>query len=217
MRRMILALLLLAAPLAALAAPLTNQDVITLVRGGLGEAVILQAIDTSEPAFDTSATGLIGLKNGGASDAIIQRVIARSQAAKPAATATSAATPAAPAAVKPAVVQTATAPACADCGTVQSVREVEKAGQASGVGAVGGGVLGGVLGRQIGGDRTGTVIGAIGGAVAGHQIEKHAKSGRVWEVTVRFADGTRTYSQDTQPALASGDRVRVVNGTLVRQ
>ena len=218
MRRLIIALLL-AAPLAALAAPLTNQDVITLIRGGLGEAVVLQAIDTSEPAFDTSAAGLLALKNGGASDAVIQRVLSRSQAVKPAATAASApaAAAVAPTAAKPAVVQTAAAPACADCGTVQSVREIEKSGQASGVGAVGGGVLGGVLGRQIGGDRTGTVIGAIGGAVAGHQIEKHAKSAKVWEVTVRFADGTRTYSQDTQPALASGDRVRVVNGALVRQ
>jgi outer membrane lipoprotein SlyB len=212
MRNFIVAILL-AAPLACLAAPLTNQDVITLVKGGLSEATVLQAIDTSEPAFDTTATGLVALKNGGVSDAIIQRILSRSQAAPQAAK--PAAAPAA-AAAKPIPVA-ATTPACADCGTVQSVREIEKAGQASGVGAVGGGVLGGVLGRQIGGDRTGTVIGAIGGAVAGHQIEKHAKSGKLWEISVRFNDGTRSFTQDTQPALASGDRVRVVNGALVRQ
>ncbi|MGQ0652569.1 MAG: glycine zipper 2TM domain-containing protein [Betaproteobacteria bacterium] len=215
MRKFILALLL-AVPLASLAAPLTNQDVITLVKGGLAEATILQAIDTSEPAFDTSAMGLVQLKNGGVSDAVIQRILSRASA-KPAAAPAAAAAAAAGPGAQPAGVQVAAAPQCPDCGTVQSVREVDRPGQASGVGAVTGGLLGGVLGRQIGGDRTGTVIGAVGGAVAGHQIEKHAKSGKLWEVSVRFSDGTRTYTQDTQPGVAPGDRVRVVNGALVRQ
>lgn len=217
MRKLILAVAL-ALPLAALAAPLTNQDVITLVKGGLGEATILQAIDTSEPAFDTSAMGLVQLKNGGVNDTIIQRILARASA-KPVATPTAAAAAAAGpgTAAKPAPVQTAAAPVCPDCGTVQSVREIDRPGQASGVGAVTGGLAGAVLGRQIGGDRTGTVLGAVGGAVAGHQVEKHVKSGKLWEVTVRFSDGTRTYTQETQPGFGQGERVRVVNGALVRQ
>ena len=215
MRKFILALLL-AVPLASLAAPLTNQDVITLVKGGLGEATILQAIDTSEPAFDTSATGLVQLKNGGVSDTVIQRILARASA-KPVATPTAAAAAAAGPGSKPAAVQTAAAPVCPDCGTVQSVREIDRPGQASGVGAVTGGLAGAVLGRQIGGDRTGTVLGAVGGAVAGHHVEKHVKSGKLWEVSVRFSDGTRTFTQESQPGVAPGDRVRVVNGALVKQ
>ena len=215
MHKLLLALFL-ALPLVSLAAPLTNQDVITLVKGGLGEATILQAIDTSEPAFDTSAAGLVALKNGGVSDTVIQRILSRASA-KPAPAPVAAASAAAGPGAQKASMQVAAAPACADCGTVQSVREIDRPGQASGVGAVSGGLLGGVLGRQIGGDRTGTVIGAVGGAVAGHQIEKHAKSGKLWEVSVRFADGTRVFTQDTQPAVAQGDRVRVVNGAVVRQ
>lgn len=223
MRNLILALIF-AIPVTATAAPLTNQDVITLVRGGLGETTVLQAIDTSDPAFDTSATGLVQLKNGGVSDTIIQRILARASAKPapaPVAAAAAAAGPgSAPAPTsKPAVMQVAAAPTCPDCGTVQSVREVEKAGQASGGGAVAGGVVGALLGRQVAPDhrRAGTVLGAVGGAVAGHQIEKHAKSGNVWEVTVRFADGTRTFTQETSPGVVAGDRVRVVNGALVRQ
>jgi outer membrane lipoprotein SlyB len=116
-------------------------------------------------------------------------------------------------------MQVAAAPQCPDCGTVTSVREVEKAGQATGVGAVAGGVLGGVLGRQIANNNrnTGTVIGAAGGALLGHQIEKNTKSGHVWEITVRFPDGIRTYTQETSPGVVAGDRVRIVNGALVRQ
>src|SRR5688572_7746047 len=37
---------------------------------------------------------------------------------------------------------------CAQCGVVQSVREIDTKGEGSGVGAVGGAVVGGVLGHQ---------------------------------------------------------------------
>ncbi len=108
--------------------------------------------------------------------------------------------------------------ACKECGVVESIVEREKAGDASGVGAVGGGVLGGVVGHQIGGGRgrdIATVVGAVGGAVAGHQIEKSMKKTTTYEITVRFEDGsTRVFSEATQPTLRERDRVKLVNGEL---
>ena len=55
-----------------------------------------------------------------------------------------------------------------------------------------------------------------GGAYAGHQIEKHVKSSKTYEVVVRMEDGgSRRFSQETQPAFRVGDRVKVVEGALV--
>lgn len=191
-----LCLILLALPLAAAAAPMTNDDVIKLVKGGLGEATVIQAIDGAEPGFDTSPDGLVKLKQGGVSDALIQRIMSRQSGAPP-------------------KVPAAAKAACPECGTITGIREVDKPGKASGVGAVAGGVLGGVLGRQIGGSTAGTVVGAAGGAVAGHMIEKQAKSGKTWEISVRFDDGSsRLFRQDTHPSWNNGTRVKLVNGAL---
>lgn len=191
MRKILLALLL-AVPLAALAAPMSNDDVIRMVKGGLVEATVMQAIDAAEPAFDTSPDGLVKLKQGGVSDKLIQHILSR----------------------KPA----ATAPACPQCGTITAIREIDKPGRATGLGAVAGGVVGGVLGRSIGGrdHRTaGTVVGAAGGAVAGHMIEKKAREGKTWEIAVRFDDGrTQAFQQETHPSWNAGDRVRVADGVL---
>jgi len=75
----------------ALAAPLGNDDVIGLLRAGLSEATVLQAIDSADPPqFDTTATGLISLKKAGASDAVIQRVLARQSGKQPQANAVAA-------------------------------------------------------------------------------------------------------------------------------
>lgn len=108
---------------------------------------------------------------------------------------------------------------CHDCGTIESVREIAKEADGSGVGAVAGGVLGGVLGNQVGNGRgrdLATVIGVVGGAVAGNQIEKSQKRVVEYQVTVRFEDGTsRVFTQPTAPAWRSGDRVKVENGLLV--
>ncbi|MGH7185009.1 MAG: glycine zipper 2TM domain-containing protein [Pseudomonadota bacterium] len=189
-----------AAPLIGFAAPMTNDDVIKMVKGGLGDATVVQAIDAAEAGFDTSADGLVKLKQGGVSDNVIQRIIARKGAAPAAAGA----------AVSP--------PVCRECGTVTGIREINKPGHATGVGAVAGGVLGGVLGRSIGGrdHRTaGTVVGAAGGAVAGHMIEKKAREGHVFEIGVRFDDGSaRAFTQETHPSWNPGSRVKLVNGAL---
>ena len=193
----ILLAVLLALSLASHAAPMTNDDVIKMVQGGLGEAIVLQAIDGAEPAFDTSPDGLVKLKQGGVGDAVIQRILGGRNIAAP---------------------RSAAPPACVDCGTVTGVREIRKAGQGTGLGAVAGGVLGGVLGRSIGGsnNRTaGTVVGAAGGAVAGHMIEKNAREGHSFEIGVRFDDGhSRVFTQETHPSLQQGSRIRLVNGAL---
>jgi outer membrane lipoprotein SlyB len=206
MRTLVIALLLAVCG-AAWAAPMTNDDVIKMVKGGLGDATVLQAIDAAEAGFDTSPDGLVKLKQGGVSEAVIQRILARASAK-----------PAAQPAAQPASQPMAAPVACPQCGTITGIREIDKPGQGTGVGAVAGGVIGGVLGRSIGGrdNRTaGTVVGAVGGAVAGHHIEKHARSGKTWELNVRFDDGSsRSFHQDMHPSWNTGQRVRLVNGAL---
>jgi outer membrane lipoprotein SlyB len=107
---------------------------------------------------------------------------------------------------------------CAECGVVESVREVEAKGQGSGLGAAGGAVVGGVLGNQVGGGRGKelmTVVGAVGGAVAGNEVEKRVKSTKSYETTVRFDDGSsRAISEANAPSWRAGDKVRVVNGVI---
>jgi outer membrane lipoprotein SlyB len=99
---------------------------------------------------------------------------------------------------------------------VESVREVREPGEAKGVGAVAGGVVGGVLGHKLGKEKPlVTVVGAAGGAFAGHQIEKHARGEKRWEVAVRLDDGSqRTLSSELEPTWRAGDRVRVVDDRL---
>ena len=108
---------------------------------------------------------------------------------------------------------------CAQCGVIESTREIDTVGEGSGVGAVGGAVAGGVLGHQVGNGRgqdVATVVGAVGGAVLGNQIEKKVKSTKSYEVTVRMEDGSsRTIHQASAPAWHSGDHVKVADGAIV--
>lgn len=188
MKNLIFALLLW--PLVALAAPMTNDDVIKMVKGGLGDATVLQAIEGAEPAFDTSPDGLVKLKQGGVSDAVIQRIMGR---------------------------KNTTTSACANCGTVTGIREIEKPRKV-GTGTAAGAVIGGVLGYAIGGHNNrgvGTVVGATGGAVAGNVIENKAGENRTFEIGVHFDDGSsRIFTQETHPSLQQGSRIRLVNGAL---
>jgi outer membrane lipoprotein SlyB len=118
--------------------------------------------------------------------------------------------------------QKARAPAkiavCSECGVIQSVQEIDTKGKGSGVGAVGGAVVGGVVGNQVGhGDtrKIATVVGAVGGAVVGNEIEKHVRSTKSWEITVRFDDGsTRVLTEDVATSWRAGDKVKVVNGVI---
>ena len=72
---------------------MNNDAVIKLVKAGLSDAVIVSTINASPGAYDTTANGLIALKQAGVSDKVIAAVVAK--AAGPAAPAAPAAAPAA--------------------------------------------------------------------------------------------------------------------------
>jgi outer membrane lipoprotein SlyB len=107
---------------------------------------------------------------------------------------------------------------CGSCGNIESIRTVTHRAQGSGLGAGAGAVLGGLLGNQIGsgnGRTLATVAGAVGGAVAGNQVEGNMKASTSYEIRVRLDDGTlRTFHQHSAPAWRTGDRVRIVKGSL---
>ncbi len=108
---------------------------------------------------------------------------------------------------------------CATCGRVEAIRTVEVKGAGTGLGAVAGGVTGAVVGHQVGrgnGNTAMTILGAAGGAFAGNEIEKNVKKHYSYRVTVRMDDGSfRTVSQSAAPAVAVGERVRIVDGAVV--
>ena len=74
----LLALVFLLIASTANASPMSNEDVASMLRAGMSEATVIQAIEASDGPFDTSANGLIGLKKAGATDAVLQKVIAKS-------------------------------------------------------------------------------------------------------------------------------------------
>ena len=97
------------------------------------------------------------------------------------------------------------------CGTVESIRTVEVRDEA------GGGSAGGLTGAVSGKDRSTTILGTAGGAASESEIETNMKKRFAYRVTVRMDDGSyRTVSLSDPPALAVGDKVRVVEGKLVR-
>lgn len=117
--------------------------------------------------------------------------------------------------------QTPAAAPCRSCGVVESVRQVQVKGQATGVGAVAGGLTGAIVGSQFGRGNGRTalgVAGAAGGAYAGHEIEKNLHTTTTYRVVVRMDDGTaRTVYQSQAPAFGIGEKVRVINGALAAQ
>jgi hypothetical protein len=66
---------------------LTNDNVISMVKAGLAEGVVIQKIRTSQRKFDTSTDGLIKLKAAGVSDKIVEAMITGGAPAAPAASA----------------------------------------------------------------------------------------------------------------------------------
>lgn len=110
---------------------------------------------------------------------------------------------------------------CANCATVEAVNVVEVNGDGSYLGTIGGGVVGALLGSQVGDGRGRTaaqIAGALGGAYAGRNIERNARKTQHYEVVVRLAGGgTQTVAFENDPSYRVGDKVRVVNGTLVRE
>lgn len=110
---------------------------------------------------------------------------------------------------------------CDGCALVSAVREEQRKGEASGVGAVGGAVLGGLLGNQVGGGTGRTVAtagGAVAGGLAGHEIEKRMKKHSVWVTRVTLKNGQqRQFEQADAPAWRKGDVVRIEGDRLVRK
>lgn len=109
---------------------------------------------------------------------------------------------------------------CANCGVVEAVNVIEVKGDGNYLGMIAGGLAGALLGHQVGGGTgktVATVAGAAGGAFAGNEIEKHMKTTKHYEVIARLENGgTQAIPFDTDPGYKVGDRVRVENGTLVR-
>ena len=76
---------------------LTNDSVVSMVKGGLGEAVVLARIRSSPANFDTSTNSLLALKKAGVSDKVIEAMVSAPRSGAAAAV-PSAPTPAAPSA-----------------------------------------------------------------------------------------------------------------------
>lgn len=109
---------------------------------------------------------------------------------------------------------------CNECATVLSVRQEQRAGEASGLGAVGGAVIGGLLGNQVGGGN-GKTLATVGAAAAGgyfgNEMEKKHKAHQVWRVRVAFSDAsTRSFEFAHDPGVKVDEVVRVRDGELVR-
>jgi outer membrane lipoprotein SlyB len=109
---------------------------------------------------------------------------------------------------------------CTNCGTVTSVRAVTQQGEAGVLGPAAGGAVGGLVGSQIGGGSgktIATIVGAAGGAAIGTELERRHKSSTHYVVGVRLNDGTtRTFTYGSTPGVREGDKVKVVEGRLVR-
>lgn len=117
----------------------------------------------------------------------------------------------------------AAAPACGNCGVVESVVAVQRQEPVKGIGNTGvttghvaGGVIGGLLGNQVGngsGRTAATVLGAAGGAYAGGEIQKNMHKYTAYQMRVRMDDGqVKTIEQ--RAAVAAGSRVAVEKGRL---
>ncbi len=55
--------------------PLTNADIVSMVKAGIPDSIILREIRTSRTDFNTGPAGLIELKNHGASEGILAAVL----------------------------------------------------------------------------------------------------------------------------------------------
>jgi hypothetical protein len=73
---------------------LTNDSVISMVKGGLGEAVVLARIRSSPANFDTSTNSLLALKKAGVSDKVIEAMVSAPRSGAAAAAAPAPAVPA---------------------------------------------------------------------------------------------------------------------------
>ena len=108
---------------------------------------------------------------------------------------------------------------CAICGTVESIRTVEVRAEADSIksGEFPDSPPSGRAG-QGSGKNTMTILGAAGGFFSGSSdAESDARKRNAYRVTVRMDDGSyRTLSLSSPPTFTVGDKVRVIEGKLVR-
>lgn len=109
---------------------------------------------------------------------------------------------------------------CNNCGTVESINQIEVKGEGGYLGAIGGGVVGAILGNQVGqgsGRTAAQIAGALGGAYAGRALEGKSRASSHYELLVRLQNGTaQTLTFATVPEFRVGDKVRINDGVLVR-
>lgn len=97
MRKTLLSVVLLAACSLLAAQQLLNNDgVIKLVKAGLSDDLIVNTINAQPSNFDVSPDGIIALKTAGASDKVVNAVVAKAAASSAAPAPTPAPAPAAP-------------------------------------------------------------------------------------------------------------------------
>jgi len=94
--------LCLVAPLSA-AEVLTNDTIVTMVKAGLGDELIISKIKMSQGQYDLSTNGILKLKKDGVGDRIIQAMLASSAPPPPAAPSTAPPAVAPPAGAPPAI------------------------------------------------------------------------------------------------------------------
>jgi len=107
-----------------------------------------------------------------------------------------------------------------EAGVITAVVPLRTTEKPSGAGALIGGVVGAAVGNQIGGGngrKVATVVGAVGGAAAGHRIEKDRNTSITgYRIELQLDDGRKTsVTQSQAGALAAGQRVRLVDGSIV--
>lgn len=116
--------------------------------------------------------------------------------------------------------KTSSPEACTQCGTVENIRTVTRAGEANGIGVAAGAIIGGLLGNQVGGGNgktLATIAGAVGGGYTGNEVEKQTRQTSSQVVDVRMDNGSmQTFAQTSQNFYV-GDMVRVNRGRLERR
>jgi hypothetical protein len=86
MRKSLIALFFLAfCPLLIAQQALNNDSIVKLVKAGLSDDLIVTTINASPGTYDTSANGLIALKQAGAGDKVISAILSKSAGTTPAA------------------------------------------------------------------------------------------------------------------------------------
>ena len=105
-------------------------------------------------------------------------------------------------------------------GVVESVKQVEQKGENPIAGPIIGGIAGAVLGHQVGEGRgkiLATAVGAGAGILGGKVIEQKVRATKHWETTLRLDDGSsKTLPSESEPAWHEGDRVRLVDGQILK-